>query len=385
MRIALFTDGIYPYVLGGMQKHSFYLAKYLARAGVEVDLYHFNSGQLDIAKLELFSDSERKMIRSFVIAFPSRGSLPGHYIRESFDYSCRVYDSFLQNGAVDYIYAKGFSAWKLLDEKRKGKTLPMVGVNFHGYEMFQQTSGLRRIMEQSLLRPPVKFNLTHADHVYSYGGKITDLLQSVGVPISKIRELPTGIDQGWIASSVRKAEVIRKFIFVGRYEHRKGIRELNKVLIGLKEHSFEFVFVGPIPTKRQISRAGVKYAGPVMETNAMQELLSAADILVCPSHAEGMPNVIMEAMARGLAVIATDVGAVSAMVSEANGWLIEVRSETALKQALFAAMEISSEQLEQKKTYSLNLVAERFLWDKLIQRLIGNLKEPAEAKSHAQD
>ena len=41
MRIALLTDGIYPYVMGGMQRHSYYLAKYLARAGVHVDLYHF--------------------------------------------------------------------------------------------------------------------------------------------------------------------------------------------------------------------------------------------------------------------------------------------------------------------------------------------------------
>jgi hypothetical protein len=31
MRIALITDGIAPYVLGGMQKHSFYLAKYFCK------------------------------------------------------------------------------------------------------------------------------------------------------------------------------------------------------------------------------------------------------------------------------------------------------------------------------------------------------------------
>ncbi|WP_081782592.1 hypothetical protein [Marinilabilia salmonicolor] len=40
MRIALLTDGIYPHIMGGMQKHSYYLAKYLARAGVKVDVYH---------------------------------------------------------------------------------------------------------------------------------------------------------------------------------------------------------------------------------------------------------------------------------------------------------------------------------------------------------
>ena len=52
MRIALLTDGIYPYVLGGMQRHSFYLAKYFAKNKFYVDLFHFNQSEYDINKLE---------------------------------------------------------------------------------------------------------------------------------------------------------------------------------------------------------------------------------------------------------------------------------------------------------------------------------------------
>ena len=370
MKVALFTDGIFPYVMGGMQKHSFYLARYLARAGVEVDLYHFNSGDKDISKLELFSNEEKLKIRSFVIPFPAPGKSPGHYIRESFEYSCKVYSCFLQNGEVDYIYSKGFSAWKLLEEKRKGKVFPSVGVNFHGYEMFQQASGLRTILEQRLLRSPVRFSLTHADHVYSYGGKITALLKSIGVSSLKIKELPTGIESEWLVDRVRKTEKIRNFIFVGRYEHRKGISELNNVLKKLKGQKFEFTFVGPIPVSRQIRQPHVKYAGAVMDASAMQELLRGSDILVCPSHSEGMPNVIMEAMASGLVVIATDVGAVADMVSEQNGWLIHPRSEEELGESMKLALNISAEDLYLKKSNSVKFVGDRFLWDKLIQRLI---------------
>ena len=47
MRIALVTDGIYPYVMGGMQKHSYYLCKYLVKLGVEIDLYHTNQSAFD--------------------------------------------------------------------------------------------------------------------------------------------------------------------------------------------------------------------------------------------------------------------------------------------------------------------------------------------------
>ena len=41
MKIALITDGIYPYVMGGMQKHSYFLAKYLAKNKIKIDLYHY--------------------------------------------------------------------------------------------------------------------------------------------------------------------------------------------------------------------------------------------------------------------------------------------------------------------------------------------------------
>ena len=40
MRLALLTDGVFPHVVGGIQKHSAHLARYLARAGAEVELHH---------------------------------------------------------------------------------------------------------------------------------------------------------------------------------------------------------------------------------------------------------------------------------------------------------------------------------------------------------
>ena len=55
MRVALITDGISPYVLGGMQKHSYYLVKYFAKNKIHVDLVHYNDSKFDISKLELLA------------------------------------------------------------------------------------------------------------------------------------------------------------------------------------------------------------------------------------------------------------------------------------------------------------------------------------------
>ena len=62
MRIALITDGIAPYVLGGMQKHSFYLAKYFSKNKIHVDLVHYNDSKYDINVLEFFTFLKRFLV-----------------------------------------------------------------------------------------------------------------------------------------------------------------------------------------------------------------------------------------------------------------------------------------------------------------------------------
>jgi glycosyltransferase involved in cell wall biosynthesis len=58
----------------------------------------------------------------------------------------------------------------------------------------------------------------------------------------------------------------------------------------------------------------VVYQGVVRDQNLLMEKFDACDVLLLPSLSEGMPTVILEAMARGLDVIASDVGAVSELV-----------------------------------------------------------------------
>ena len=92
MRIALLTDGIHPYVIGGMQRHSYYLAKYFAKNKVYVDLYHtWKNKDMDIKQLSVFSEEEKIFIHSIVIDFPKAGNWPGHYIAESYRYSEKIF------------------------------------------------------------------------------------------------------------------------------------------------------------------------------------------------------------------------------------------------------------------------------------------------------
>lgn len=375
MKILLLTDGIAPFVIGGMQKHSYLLTKYLARAGVKVELHHcvYDNAPLPDTK-SAFLLEENQHITAFAHRFPSKGKIPGHYIRNSYQYSktlCEAVKTRLNE--FDFIYTKGFTGWELLKEKQKGFKMPRVGVKLHGMNMFLPTYGFKEKIEQFILRPPAKFVMKQADVVFSYGGKVTDTIILAGIPKSKIIEIPTGIEEKWIRDSITPSNKIRKFIFIGRYDHVKGIRELTGALRLIKGN-FEFHFVGPFEENQKLLKPNIFYHGVISDTRKMKGLLDKMDILVLPSYSEGMPNVILEAMARGLVILSTDAGAVNKMVSKSNGWLMPNSSIKLLQQTIIEVLSKSPESIDLLKKHSLQFVEKTFLWSKLAKVLINKIE-----------
>ena len=129
-------------------------------------------------------------------------------------------------------------------------------------------------------------------------------------------------------------------------------------------------FVGPVPPREQCDLPGVVYHGAVHDERQVRALLRASDVLVCPSWSEGMPTVIMEAMASGLAVIATDVGAVGRQVDQGNGWLLPGPVPADIRAAMQEAMGLPPRQLAAMKQHSLDKVREQFTWERVIQKKI---------------
>lgn len=373
MRVALITDGIWPYVLGGMQKHSYYLCKYLAKQNVHVDLYHFNASEYDINKLEFFSEEEKKYIHSFIIPIPTGYSFPGHYVYYSYKHSQLIFDA-IKDKLTDYhfIYTKGFTGWYLINKKfnKKIKCAP-IGVKFHGYEMFQKPPNFKiRLQHFLLLRWPVRSISKKADVVFSYGGKISDIIKSIGVKSENIFELPSGVEALTLSESIIPSSQKIKFLFLGRYERRKGIEELNEAIVSFynekERKDVEFHFIGPIPVSKQLSRNGVTYHGEMRDKINLTKAIRTCDVLVCPSWSEGMPNVILEAMANGLTVIATDVGATSVLVNDKTGWLIKEANATIIKDAIELAYNSSKTNLDTLKQNALSHIKNNYTWEILI-------------------
>ena len=378
MRIALITDGIWPYVLGGMQKHSYYLCKYLAANKIQVDLFHFNRSTYDIAKLEFFSEEEKKYIRSVIVDFPSSSKLPGHYIRNSKLHSKLIYEAMKDHlSTYDFIYTKGFTGWHLIEQKKAGKIkCGPIGVKFHGYEMFQKMPGPKAYLDSLLLlRKPVKYITRNADKVFSYGGKVTDIVRKLGVEEKKIIEIPSGVEESVVLQEIIPSSEKLRFLYLGRYERRKGIEELNKALKSRKRNDFEFHFVGPMPEEKRLKEKYIVYHGEIRDKKKLSEVIQSCQVLVCPSWSEGLPNVILEAMANGLAVIATDVGATRILVSDANGILLSDSQPSSIQTAMNKLLDLSPSEIEKKRSSSLAKIKKEFTWEILVKKLLVELEK----------
>lgn len=122
-----------------------------------------------------------------------------------------------------------------------------------------------------------------------------------------------------------KTEVI-KLITVGALEDwRKGPDTALKALFKLKEKniSFHYTWVGDGRIRHEVEglaeklglRKHMTFTGHIPSGDAVLNALDTADIMILPTRGEGLPRAVIEAMARGLVCVATDVGGIPELIS----------------------------------------------------------------------
>jgi glycosyltransferase involved in cell wall biosynthesis len=151
-------------------------------------------------------------------------------------------------------------------------------------------------------------------------------------------------DRGAARASHGLAASDKVVIFVGRLEQAKGVEQLVDSLELLAKHSppIRLVVIGDGSQRdameERARRSGVLdrivFAGWVAH-DQLPSWLRASDALVLPSAHEGLPTVVIEALACGVPVVATPVGDVPRLVHEGtNGLILNERTPQALAEAL---------------------------------------------------
>ena len=149
-----------------------------------------------------------------------------------------------------------------------------------------------------------------------------DLRSLMGKRDPRVRIVPLGVDVPCEPGEEEVAEVLRKhglepgyILFVGTIEPRKNLSRLVKAYAAFdreeKEKSGELVMVGAPgwmgrrELSRLVSQAGVRWLG-YLPQRELEAVYRAASIFVYPSVYEGFGLPVLEAMARGLAVVTSD-------------------------------------------------------------------------------
>ncbi len=152
--------------------------------------------------------------------------------------------------------------------------------------------------------------LLAADRVVFFHPQPESLLRRLGIA-RKSRVIPTGIDpMPYGPSAERGAGGTVVVTYVGRLESVKGADDFAAAVVPLKRQCPELIvrvagWYKPGHPLVEEYRDHIEFLGLC---NDVPAVLGATDIFVMPSYSEGLSNAIMEAMASGCAVVASDVG-----------------------------------------------------------------------------
>ena len=162
-----------------------------------------------------------------------------------------------------------------------------------------------------------------------------------------VRVIHNGVDTesfqpGATRSTFSQSPEPLRILFVGRFQQQKNLEFLLRQVSRLAAKNFELHLVGDGPQEKYL-RAVASQLGIAesivwhgwLPSAALPSVYQSADCLVNPSFYEGMPNVVLEAMACGLPVIASKVSGNDALVRHGEtGFLFGLQEQDGLISAL---------------------------------------------------
>lgn len=221
---------------------------------------------------------------------------------------------------IDVVHVCSSASWGLIKDlymlylsKRKKKKYV---VHFH----FGKIPDLQK--KNNLEWQLLKYVVRHADSTIVMTSDSLSVLKSY---TSRVYYVPNPFSDSLLSKineySISTVRIPRRIVYVGHVVPNKGIKELVEacqIINGL-----DIRLIGEMPSaafidslkslQESASCTTLSFLGKVPHEDVLKELLSA-ELFVFPSYFEGFPNAVLEAMACGCPIIASNVGAIPEML-----------------------------------------------------------------------
>jgi glycosyltransferase involved in cell wall biosynthesis len=244
-----------------------------------------------------------------------------------------------------YVYPDGYAALKI----GKALSVPVVTQSI-GSDINRIGDSISAMHTRTVLRA--------SDFLVTVSGDLRTKAVAMGASPEKTRAIVNGCDLSvfHVRDRLEARQKLRidpaseAVVYIGRMDVKKGLRELVEAAASLHQQrpNLRVYMVGDGPERPVIETAiqarnasGYIHALPPCAFDDVAVWMAAADLVTLPSYMEGCPNVVLEALACGRPVVATNVGGIPEIMSEECGRLVPPRDPVALAQALASVLDTS--------------------------------------------
>jgi glycosyltransferase involved in cell wall biosynthesis len=229
-----------------------------------------------------------------------------------------------------------------------------------------------RLWHQLYHFPRFRWSIRTADAAHVFSRDVWTLLQlKYNLDAAQVAYIPNGVERRFFVPRTHELRGPLRLLYAGTWLDQRGIFYLRDALRKVMPRipGLTMTFVGPgVPGEEILRFLGDELASrilvrPSVSAERMEELYAEHDIFVFPSIVEGLPNVLMEAMAGGMPVITTETcGMPDIIENDFNGLLIPPADAEALEQAILRLA--NGEDLRRKIGTVARETMERFTWER---------------------
>lgn len=229
-----------------------------------------------------------------------------------------------------------------------------------------------------------RITLELADKIIVLSSEAEEYFLQLGVYKEKIQVIPNAVNYEQFANFHTTANFKQQYnidgkvvLFVSNLQKRKGAQHLIKVIPQIIQElpNTNFVIVGEGPYRKYLenlsNRLQIKnkiiFTGH-LSPKKLLEAYHAADVFVLPSAFEGLPTVILEAMASGVPVVASKVGGIPSVIQNGiTGFLVNYGDMEQIAEAVTNIL--SSEKLAKLMGKNGKKISKNYAWSIIYKKI----------------